>query len=128
VWGEPARAPWKFCRPIRLRETLGSQTAWAIVPFDELNPRLKVLSIDGQTPFQRNLDTNAYPWRLRLAIAGQSRSEQLQAAVGQPLTNRDESKIDAGRDDGRDGHVARLRRQHGCEWRALSGKKHPGLL
>ncbi len=71
-----------------------AQPAWGIVPFDELNPRLKVLSIDGRTPFHRNLDLNAYPLTTKLGVAGPiGKAEQLQAALGQPLTNRDESKM-----------------------------------
>ena len=71
-----------------------TKPAWGIVPFDELNPRLKVLSIDGRTPVHHNLDTNAYPLIVKLGLAGPiDKAEQLQAVLGSPLTNRDESKM-----------------------------------
>jgi poly-gamma-glutamate synthesis protein (capsule biosynthesis protein) len=71
-----------------------TRPAWGIVPFDELNPRLKLLSIDGRTPFLHGLDLNAYPLAVNIGIAGPiEKAEQLQAALGQPLTNRDESKL-----------------------------------
>ena len=40
------------------------------------------------------LDLNAYPLAVKIGIAGPiEQAEQLQAALGQPLTNRDESKM-----------------------------------
>jgi poly-gamma-glutamate synthesis protein (capsule biosynthesis protein) len=35
--------------------------AWAIVPFEELVPELKVLEIDGQSPIHKDFEAAAYP-------------------------------------------------------------------
>ena len=95
TFGEPAAGAVEVLPPDQITPKLWeAQPAWGIVPFDELNPRLKVLSIDGRTPFHHNLDLNAYPLTTKIGVAGPiEKAEQLQAALGQPFTNRDESKM-----------------------------------
>jgi len=95
VLGEPAAGAVEVLPADQITPKLWeAQPAWGIVPFDELNPRLKVLSIDGRTPAHHQLDTNAYPLAVKIGVAGPvEKAEQLQAALGQPLTNRDESKM-----------------------------------
>lgn len=95
VLGEPAAGAVEVLPADQITPELWeTQPAWGIVPFDELNPRLKVLSIDGRTPFLHGLDLNAYPLAVKIGLAGPiEKAEQLQAVLGQPLTNRDESKM-----------------------------------
>ncbi len=95
VLGEPASGAVEVVPADQLTQKLwDAKPAWGILPFDELNPRLKVLSIDGRTPFHHNLDMNAYPLVVKIGLAGPiEKAEQLQAVLGQPLTNRDESKL-----------------------------------
>ena len=95
VLGEPAEGAVEVLPPDQITAKLWeTKPAWGIVPFDELNPRLKVLSVDGRTPFHHQLDLNAYPLTTKIGIAGPiEKAEQLQAVLGQPLTNRDESKM-----------------------------------
>ncbi len=95
VLGEPAAGAVEVLPSDQITPKLWeSKPAWGIVPFDELNPRLKVLSIDGQTPFHRGLDLNKYPLTVKVGVAGPiEQAEQLQAALGQSLTNRDENKM-----------------------------------
>jgi hypothetical protein len=95
VLGEPAAGAVEVLPSDQITPRLWeAQPAWGIVPFDELNPRLKVLSIDGQTPIHHGLDLNTYPLAVKIGIAGPiEQGQQLQAAIGQPLTNRDESKM-----------------------------------
>ena len=95
VLGEPAAGAVEVLPSDQITPKLWeTQPAWGIVPFDELNPRLKVLSIDGRTPFLHGLDLNTYPLAVKVGLAGPiEKAEQLQAALGQSLTNRDESKM-----------------------------------
>jgi hypothetical protein len=95
VLGEPAAGAVEVLPSDQITPKLWeAQPAWGIVPFDELNPRLKVLSIDGRTPFLHGLDLNAYPLAVKIGLAGPiDKAEQLQAVLGQSLTNRDESKM-----------------------------------
>ena len=93
--GEPAAGAVEVLPADQITPKLwAAQPAWGIVPFDELNPRLTVLSIDGQTPVHHGLDLNTYPLVVKIGIAGPiEKAERLQAALGQPLTNRDENKL-----------------------------------
>ena len=71
---------------------------WAIVPFDQITPRWKVIKIDGLSPLDKPLDTNAYSLKANFVLSSSIVNEQLQtegktllSAV--PATNRDESKM-----------------------------------
>ena len=69
--------------------------AWAIVPFDELEPRWKVLSVDGASVLDKQLDVGKYPLAVSIGAAG-SGAEALAAAVlkdGQLLMNRDTEQM-----------------------------------
>jgi poly-gamma-glutamate synthesis protein (capsule biosynthesis protein) len=71
-----------------------NRAAWGIVPFDELDPRLKVLSIDGRSPLHRGLDLGAYPLTADLVLSGDlTAAAKFQTAFGDPYTNRDESRM-----------------------------------
>ena len=65
-----------------------NQPAWGIVPFEALDPKLKVLSIDGQSPIRNDFDVAAYPLKTDFSlVGGQASSFDL------PATNRDPSKL-----------------------------------
>jgi len=68
--------------------------SWAIVPFDKLEPRLKVLTLDGVSPLHRN-GNNDYWLRVRVALLPPKRgAETVQSFLKtKPLTNRDESRM-----------------------------------
>ncbi len=38
-----------------------NRSQWGIVPFEQLNPKLKVLEIDGQSPVHKEFDPESYP-------------------------------------------------------------------
>lgn len=65
------------------------EKAWAILPFDQLEPQWKVMSIDGLNPLLRGLIENAYPLRVSFALNGLYADQTAQHA----LTNRDESRL-----------------------------------
>lgn len=94
VLGEPAANAIEVVPLVQLTQKLWDVPSLGIVPFDQLNPRLKVLSIDGLTPMHRNLDLNTYPLVINIGLAGSIDSAQaVQKAFGQTITNRDESKM-----------------------------------
>ena len=55
--------------------------AWAIIPFEALEPRWKVLSVDGQSPVHNDFNLAGYP--LKIAFSLQP------AAFNLPPSNRD---------------------------------------
>ena len=71
-----------------------TRPAWAIVPFDQLEPRWKVLRLDGNSVFDKGLDTDAYPLVVRVGVTGKDHGvAKLMELVGAPLTNRDPEKM-----------------------------------
>ena len=69
--------------------------SWAIMPFDELEPRLKVLSVEGVDVLDKRADLAQYPLALRFGAAGKGAEELASAVLGssQVLTNRDTSRM-----------------------------------
>jgi hypothetical protein len=92
LWGEPA-AQVRTAEPDELLDVAwNALPSWAIIPFESVEPRWKVLSIDGQSPVQQDMDASAYPLRFRFTLTGpgiEGRILQL------PSTNRDSSKLTA---------------------------------
>ena len=68
--------------------------SWAIVPFDQLDPKLKVLALDGVSLLHRNGNNN-YWLKLRVGMTEIKRGVEWAAPYLQNelLTNRDESRM-----------------------------------
>jgi poly-gamma-glutamate synthesis protein (capsule biosynthesis protein) len=66
--------------------------AWAIVPFHDLEPRWKVLRVDGRSPLDRGLDLDAYPLTTSLYLGTENRSDAL-SVLPDAATNRDEERM-----------------------------------
>ncbi|SNB75827.1 poly-gamma-glutamate synthesis protein (capsule biosynthesis protein) [Thermoflexus hugenholtzii JAD2] len=72
-----------------------TRPAWALVPFHRLEPRLKVIAVDGLSPMERGLDPRRYPLAVGFGVESASPgfpTGELQRAVGK-LTNRDEDRM-----------------------------------
>ncbi len=68
--------------------------AWGIVPFHELEPRWKVLQIDGISALDQRLDVEPYPLTLRVGATGMERGiAKLQEQLGGYITNHDPAKM-----------------------------------
>jgi len=92
-----AKAPIEVAEPGELVDKAWAARphAWAIVPFDELEPRWKVLAVDGASVLDKHLDVGKYPLAVTVGAAGLG-AEALAAAVlkdGKLLTNRDTDKM-----------------------------------
>ncbi|MGB8644184.1 MAG: CapA family protein [Anaerolineae bacterium] len=71
-------------------------TALAIVPFDQLIPRLDALALDGQNILSHDFSPAAYPFVMRTYVGGQSAPAQRLVLGLRPLlvrTNRDPDRI-----------------------------------
>ncbi len=68
--------------------------AWALVPFDALTPKWKVLRVDGINPLEKGLPAD-YPLRLPLGLTSVTRPDALTRLQERPpvLTNRDENRM-----------------------------------
>lgn len=100
LWGEPSLSTVlvKGAGEI-LDSTWNEKDAWAIVPFESIEPKFKVLKIDGLSPLDKPLNLESYPLIVRFGLyvhpeAGSAASEQVNTLKNSlPLTNRDESRM-----------------------------------
>jgi hypothetical protein len=75
-----------------LQRAWSEQPAWALVPFDGLESRWKVLRVDGLSPLDKGLDLDRYPLVVRIGASGSAETlEPLLSIAGLPATNRDEN-------------------------------------
>lgn len=92
LWGEPAESAVRVLPADRLLETAWSEMpAWAIVPFEALQPKWKVLTVDGQSPVRKNFKISSYPLVVTLLLQSQSRDEP--SVISLPPTNYDPNKL-----------------------------------
>ena len=67
VWGAPAPGSVRSVDEnldgltSSILDTAWSESTWAIIPFESLAPRWKVLTIDGQSPIRKGFDVTSYP-------------------------------------------------------------------
>ena len=69
--------------------------AWAVVPFENLRPRWKVLKVDGASVLDKGLRVERYPLAVSIGAEGQGTgvlASSLSEAAG-PLTNREADQI-----------------------------------
>jgi len=102
-WGAPAEgAVLVLPAADLLTSAWQDYAAWAIIPFDELGPRWKVLSIEGQSPLHTDFDPAAYLLNVPLSAAGEPDAlanllAAWQPAAGLPptqrLLNRDPARL-----------------------------------
>jgi poly-gamma-glutamate synthesis protein (capsule biosynthesis protein) len=89
-WGEPASGATQVEEPGALLDAAwAAQPAWALVPFEKLGPRWKVLSVEGQSPIWKSFDPGKYALTVPIGLSG-TRNEALAAL---PATNRDADKL-----------------------------------
>ncbi|MEA3327038.1 MAG: CapA family protein, partial [Chloroflexota bacterium] len=81
-------------------EKLWEENAWAIIPFETLNPRLKVIRLSGSSPLDKAFEPDTYPLTLQFVLtqtqtdAGEMKNADLQSLIDSiPLTNRDPEKM-----------------------------------
>lgn len=86
IWGEPASGIVRVVPSNVLIDTAWSESAWAIIPFEDIQPKWKVLSVDGQSPIHKNFDANLYPLKIYFGLSGP-------ISFALPNSNRDASKL-----------------------------------
>ncbi|RJP54020.1 MAG: hypothetical protein C4557_03805 [Anaerolineaceae bacterium] len=86
LWGEPASGVVRSVSSDRLLDAAWKDmSAWAVIPFEEIQPKWKVLSVDGQSPLRKDFDADVYPLKVTFGLTG--------ASFELPASNRDESKL-----------------------------------
>jgi poly-gamma-glutamate synthesis protein (capsule biosynthesis protein) len=71
VWGEPAPGAVElYPTGDLLARAWEQRPAWGIVPFEQLDPRWKVLTVDGQSPLRKDFDPGGYPLSIPISLSG----------------------------------------------------------
>ncbi len=91
LWGQPASGAVKVVAEDQLLDTAWNQIpSWAIIPFEDIEPRWKVLTIDDQSPIHKNFDPASYPLVAHFALTSPT---PLNSEYALPATNRYPSKL-----------------------------------
>ena len=89
LWGAPAARSARSVGADQLLDAAWSQMpAWAIIPFESLQPRWKVLSVDGQSPIEKQFDAATYPLAITFHVESSTAN-----VPNISSTNRDPSKL-----------------------------------
>jgi hypothetical protein len=92
LWGSPAPQAVKLLPADELLDyAWANNPSWAIVPFEELNPRWKVLTVDGQSPIRKDFDLSKYSLNIPFSLSGETSQQTELFAL--PATNRDPKRL-----------------------------------
>jgi hypothetical protein len=87
LWGEPAKGVVRSVSSDELLEIAWDEiSAWAIIPFEEIQPKWKVLGVDGQSPIHKDFDADMYPLKINFGLSDPE-------SFALPGSNRDEAKL-----------------------------------
>lgn len=93
LWGEPSVNAVKTVSAERIADTLWqNKHSWGIVPFEKLEPKLKVLAVDGQSPIHKDFNVATYPLKAEIALRTIDR-EPATLSLALPNTNREPTRI-----------------------------------
>jgi poly-gamma-glutamate synthesis protein (capsule biosynthesis protein) len=71
LWGDPHTGSVKVIASGELVQTAWDQRpSWAIIPFEALNPRWKVLEVDGISPIHKDFDPEKYALSIPISLVG----------------------------------------------------------
>ena len=68
LWGAPATGSVRSVDAGQLLDAAWNESAWALIPFENLSPRWKVLTIDGQSPIHKRFDVSIYPLTVSFSL------------------------------------------------------------
>ena len=90
LWDAPAAESVRVVPSDQLLDVAWAEKpSWAIIPFESLEPRWKVLAVDDQSPIRKGFDVSSYPLVIDFTLQA---SDDLQSS-NFPTTNYDSSKL-----------------------------------
>jgi poly-gamma-glutamate synthesis protein (capsule biosynthesis protein) len=88
-WGEPAAGSTQVVPSDQIIQTAWNQhSSWAIVPFEALQPRWKVLEVDGISPIHKSFEHQGYALTVPISVQGDAPNTPVF-----PTSNRDPNKM-----------------------------------
>jgi hypothetical protein len=102
LWGDPAAGSVEIQPEDQVLDyAWRHRPSWAIVPFEELEPRWKVLEVDGMSPIRVDFDLDTYPLSAPISLSGDPSVKALLSVLSGnaadthilPPSNRDPNKL-----------------------------------
>ncbi len=101
LWGPPAATVQALPESRLLDTAWNSQSSWALVPFEALEPKWKVIEVGGQSPIRKDFDPNRYSLNVPISLDGISpMGDAVRSQYGAgspkamaPATNRDPEQM-----------------------------------
>ncbi len=101
IWGEPGASAVRVVAENELLPAAwNDKIAWAILPFEALEPRWKVLRVDGISPLDSTFDISTYPLVVPFTLTGDraildlaSQTAEQEKLTMLPATNFDRRKM-----------------------------------
>jgi hypothetical protein len=98
LWGAPDPVYLRILTESELLETAWRERpSWALIPFESLVPRWKVLEVEGQSPVRKEFDISSYPlvapFSLHSDVLGSEYLSEAGQALGLPTTNRKPDRL-----------------------------------
>jgi len=85
LWGVPTEGILQILPAEQVLNSAWAKSAWAIIPFEEVQPKWKVIGVDGQSPIHKDFNSDAYPLKAYFELSSDS--------FALPASNRDPSKL-----------------------------------
>jgi poly-gamma-glutamate synthesis protein (capsule biosynthesis protein) len=94
MWGAPSGNAVRVLPQEDLLQTAWDQPeTYALIPFEEIEPRWKVLSLDGLSPLDKMMDVRLYPLKISAAVFVRDGDEGKPGLVKLPPSNRESGKL-----------------------------------
>ena len=90
LWGAPGIAVRILPEDQLVDAAWQQRPSWAIIPFESIVPRWKVLTVDDQSPIHKDFDTGKYPLQISFILSSK-RAGTLSYVL--PASNRDPNKL-----------------------------------
>jgi poly-gamma-glutamate synthesis protein (capsule biosynthesis protein) len=74
-----------------LDDAWSNRPSWAIIPFESIEPRWKVLTLDGQSPVRKDFDPNGYQLTIPFLLTGNLSLQPGDLSL--PPSNRESNKL-----------------------------------
>ena len=96
ILGQPRQTVQTYPKDKLLETAWTTQNTWAIIPFEEIQPRWKVLIIDGQSPIHKDFSADHYALNVPMSVSPVKADENFTLPpelAALRLSNLDTSKI-----------------------------------
>ena len=101
LWGPSSKSVKSVTAKDIVDQAWEQSSTWAIIPFDQIEPRWKVMEVDGSSPIRKEFDPGGYPLAATFTLNGDAAQvENALAAFGPssakplaPAGNRDANKL-----------------------------------